>query len=66
MAIKKMRAKSHGGLTKRVQKTGGNKLLAKRTNVAHRMIKKSRERVLRARRKTTLSKAHDKFLKAID
>ncbi len=67
MALKKMRAKSHGGLTKRIQKTGGKKpkLLSKRVNVAHRMIKKSRERVLRARRKTTLSNAHDKFIKAL-
>lgn len=60
-----MRAKSHGGLTKRVRKTGAGKLVVKRINAAHRMIKKPRERVLRARRKTTLSKAHDKFLKAI-
>lgn len=65
MALKKMRAKSHGGLTKRIQKTGSNKLVIKRINASHRMIKKSRERVLKSRRKTTLSKAHDKFLKAI-
>ncbi len=65
MTVKKFKSKSRGGLTKRVKKTPGNKLVSKRTNVAHRMIKKPRERVLRARRKTVLSKAHKKFLLAL-
>jgi ribosomal protein L35 len=65
MAMKKLRSKSHGGLTKRVRKTPSGKLISKRTNVAHRMIKKPRERVLRAKKKTVLSPAHKKFLSVI-
>jgi len=65
MAVKKFKRKSHGGLTKRVRKTPSDKLISKRTNVAHRMIKKPRERVLRAKRKTVLSSAHKKFLSVI-
>ncbi len=65
MAVKKFKRKSHGSLTKRVRKTPSDKLISKRTNVAHRMIKKPRERVLRAKRKTVLSSAHKKFLSVI-
>jgi hypothetical protein len=61
MAMKKFRSKSHGGLTKRVRKTLSGKLISKRTNVAHRMIKKPRERVLELREKPFLAQLIKSF-----
>lgn len=69
MSVKKMRAKTHKGTVKRVKITNGGKvskgkLLINRINKAHRNIKKQRERLLKAKRSTTLNKIHNK-LKAL-
>ncbi len=67
MTLKKMRTKTHKGTKKRIKVTnGGNgKLMIARINQGHRMIKKSRTRKLRARRKTVLSKTYDKLKKVM-
>jgi ribosomal protein L35 len=63
MALKKMRAKTHKGTQKRIKITNGGDLkkglmLANRPGDNHRNIKKTRERLLRARRASNISKAH--------
>jgi ribosomal protein L35 len=69
MSVKKMRAKTHKGTVKRIKITnGGNletgKMVIGRINDNHRNIGKSRERLLRGRRSTTLGKTFKK-LKAV-
>ncbi len=66
MSIKKMRAKSHKGASKRIKVTNGGdmdsgKLITNRINKGHRNIKKQRERSLKAKRSTTLSAIHNKL-----
>jgi len=66
MSIKKMRAKTHKGLVKRIKISNGGdldkgKLITNRINKGHRNIKKQRERLLKSRRSTTLSGIHKKL-----
>jgi ribosomal protein L35 len=66
MAIKKMRAKSHKSTVKRIKITNGSdpktgKLLINRNNKQHRMIGKSRVRVLKGKKSTVLNEVHSKF-----
>ena len=68
MAIKKMRAKTHKGTKKRIKITKGGdlkngKMMANRAGDNHRNIKKSRERLLRARTETCVSDAHSSLKK---
>ena len=68
MALKKMRSKTHKATSKRVKISNGGdiskgKLQVNRNNTAHRNIKKQRERLLKSKRSTVLSKVHDKLKK---
>lgn len=63
-----MKAKTHKGTVKRIKITNGGdlkkgKMLANRPGDNHRNIKKSRERLLRARRDSKVSTAHVKLKK---
>lgn len=65
-----MRAKTHKGTKKRIKISNGGdlkkgKMLSNRPNDNHRNIKKSRERLLRSKRSTKLSKAHVKLKKVM-
>ena len=68
MALKKMKAKTHKGTQKRIKISNGGdlkkgKMLSDRAGDNHRNVKKSRERLLRARRNSKVSKAHVKLKK---
>ena len=69
MKIKKMKPKSRKGAVKRIKVTNGGdlskgKLMVNRTNDNHRLIKKQRERMLKAKKASSLSSIYNK-LKAI-
>jgi ribosomal protein L35 len=66
MSLKKFRAKTHKTTKKRIKVTNGGdlskgKLLINRPNRQHRMIGKSRSRVLKGKKSTVLSAGHTKF-----
>jgi len=68
MTIKKMRAKRHKGTVKRVRVTNGGdlskgKVKIGRRNAAHRLIKKSGEKKLRARKTTVVANSVARKLK---
>jgi ribosomal protein L35 len=69
MKIKKMKPKTRKGAVKRIKVTNGGdlskgKLLVNRTNDNHRLIRKQRERMLKAKKAGKLSSIFNK-LKAI-
>jgi ribosomal protein L35 len=69
MKIKKMKPKTRKGAVKRIKVTNGvdlskGKLMVNRTNDNHRLIRKQRERMLKARKAGALSPIFNK-LKAI-
>jgi ribosomal protein L35 len=62
----KVKPKSFGSASKRIKVTKGGskqegKLQVKVINRTHRMIKKSRSKVLEGKRNSTLSSVHDKY-----
>ena len=66
--VKKFKSKPIKGLKKRIKLSGAKtekKLLTKRINSGHRLIKKSRERKLKSLTPTVLSSAHKKYIKAL-
>ena len=71
MALKKMKQKTHKGTQKRIKITNGGdlkigKMISNRPGDNHRNIKKSRERLLRARRDTHVSGAHASLKKIMN
>jgi ribosomal protein L35 len=70
MTLKKMRAKTNKSIKKRLKITKGGdleegKMLTNRNNRQHRMIGKSRVRVLKGKKSTVLSSVHQKLKKLI-
>lgn len=68
--LKKFKSKTHKGAKKRIKLTNGSKtstgkLMINRINDNHRNIGKSRERLLRGRRKTKLSNTYKKLRNVI-
>jgi ribosomal protein L35 len=66
MSLKKMKPKPRKGIVKRIKVTNGGdlskgKLMTDRPNDNHRLIRKSRQRKLKAKKSTVLSKIMDKL-----
>ncbi|MGL4759745.1 MAG: hypothetical protein ACRCXZ_10530 [Patescibacteria group bacterium] len=66
MAVKKMRAKTRKGVVKRIKISNGGdkskgKLIVNRINDNHRLIKKSRNRKLKAKKNSVLNKSFNKY-----
>ena len=65
MTLKKFRPKTHKGIAKRIKLSGTGKMQVNRKNRQHRMIGKSRSRVLKGKKSTVLNTLHSKLLRAI-
>lgn len=65
MTLKKFRAKTHKGISKRIKLSAGGKIQVNRPNRQHRMIGKSRARVLKGKKSTVINPLHKKLLALI-